>query len=107
MGKTYEQYRSEIYQLDYLITNTTDIDQKLLLIDRNIGLNRSYIHALRRPLPVKIVFCVLLSFAFLLGLMIFLPQIIIRTNRADACQRRIDSLMALKRSLLYQKAQQK
>ncbi len=103
MGKTYEQYRQEIYTLDTLIANTNDPDKKIKLIDENIELNKQYIHVLKRVIPVKIVFCVILSFAFLLGLMIFLPQIIVRKNKIAACERRITSLTAIKTELLSSK----
>ena len=99
MGKKYDDYRREIYDLDFQITNTNDKEQKLELIDKNIQLNKEYIHILKKPIPVKIVFCILLSIFFLLGLIIFLPQIIIRKNRVTACERRIRSLENLKASL--------
>ena len=103
MGKSYEQYRIEIYDLDTRIANTSDVNRKIELIDKNIELNKQYIHVLKRVIPVKIVFCVIISFAFLLGLMIFLPQIIVRSNKVSACERRIASLTAMKQELLLNK----
>ena len=99
MGKKYEQYRQEIYYLDSAIANTNDTEKKIELINKNIDLNRQYIHALKKVIPVKIVFCVILSFVFLIGLAIFLPQIIVRKNKIAACERRIASLTAIKNEL--------
>ena len=95
----YEDYRQQIYILDTRIANTNDPEEKKTLIDQDIALNRQYIHALKKPLPAKIVLCIILSFAFLIGLMIFLPQIIIRNNRINACERRIVALQEVKRCL--------
>ena len=100
MGKKYEQYRQEIYSLDNLINSVTDIDRKLQLIDQDIRLNQEYIHALKKPIPVKIVFCVILSLIYLIGLMIFLPQIIVRKNKIAACERRIAYLRRLRLEIL-------
>lgn len=99
MGKKYDQYRQEIYSLDNLINTVTDKERKLELIDQNIQLNQEYIRVLKRPIPVKIVFCVILSLIYFLGLMIFLPQIIIRKNKIAACERRITYLRQLKQEL--------
>ena len=93
----YEDYRREIYVLDSRIANATDPKTKIELIDQNISLNEEYIKALKKPLAVKIVFCILLSFIYLIGLMIFLPQIIIRKNRIAACEQRIESLKAVRK----------
>ena len=103
MGMKYEDYRREIYALDSMINSVTDVDRRIELINKNISLNQAYIRALKRPIPVKIVFCVILSFAFLLGLMIFLPQIIVRKNKIEACERRISFLKRLKIELLHSK----
>ena len=96
----YNDYRQEIYFLDMQIKTATDPDEKIALIDKNIELNKQYIHVLRRPLAVKTVFCIILSIFFLLGLMIFLPQIIVRKNKAEACERRIRYLTALRMTLV-------
>lgn len=101
MYKSYEQYRQEIYYLDEAIANTKDVDKKLELIDRNINLNNEYIHLLKKSLPVRIIFCVILSFVFLLGLDIFLPQIIVRNNKIKACERRITYLITTKKELSF------
>lgn len=97
---TYEDYRQEIYRLDEKIARVEGKEEKLALIDENIRLNKEYIYLLHRPIPVKIVFCVLLSFVFLLGLMIFLPQIIVRNTKIKACRRRIYALEDYKKELL-------
>ena len=97
--KKYEQYRQEIYYLDAQIEHEEDKEVKIKLIDENIELNKQYIQALHKSIPVKIVFCVLLSILYLLGLVIFLPQIITRKNKIAACQRRIISLEAMKDQL--------
>ena len=97
--KKYEEYRRQIYILDTKIANTADPEAKKELIDQDIELNREYIAVLKKPIPVKIVFCILLSIVYLLGLIIFLPQIIIRKNRIQACLRRIDALEELKKDL--------
>ena len=97
--KKYEDYRREIYDLDRRIASETSSDAKLQLIDENIALNQEYIYLLKKPLAAKRVGCILLSFFFLLGLVIFLPQIIIRKNRINACQRRIYSLESMKEQL--------
>ena len=96
---TYEQYRQEIFSLDEKIAKTDDKEEKLKLIERNIQLNKEYIYVLKRPIPVKIVFCVILSFFFLIGLTIFLPQIIIRKTKIKACERRLVALDQLKGEL--------
>ena len=96
---TYDQYRSRITFLDKQIKETTDRDEKIKLIDENIQLNKEYIHALRKPIPAKIVLCVVLSIFFLIGLMIFLPQINVRKGRIRICERRIDQLRQLKKTL--------
>ena len=106
MGKSYEQYRQEIYYLDSAIANTTDANKKIELIDKDIALNRQYIHVLRRVIPVKTVFCVILSLFALIGLMIFLPQIIVRKNKVAACQRRIYTLSAMRNELTASMMQQ-
>ena len=97
MGMTYNDYRQEIYFLDAQIKEATDNDEKLALIEKNIALNNEYILALRGPLKAKKFWCVFLSIVFFgLGLLIFLPQIIIRNNKADACVRRVRYLISLR-----------
>ena len=96
---TYEQYRQKIYDLDVRIANASDKDRKIELIDENIKLNEEYIYYLKKPLTAKIVWCIILSIVYLIGLMIFLPQIIIRKNKIAACERRICSLKGLKEEL--------
>ena len=86
---SYEQYRDNIMQLDNLIKLETDIDERIELIDKNISLNKEYIYYLRKPIGVKVFFCVLLSIIYFLGLFIFLPQIIVRKNKIKICERRI------------------
>ena len=100
MGRTYDDYRIEIETLDKKIAITEDIQKKIELIDEDIVLNEGYIRVLKRPIPVKIVFCVILSFAFLLGLIIFLPQIIVRSTKIKICRKRIAALQELRVSLL-------
>ena len=102
MSKKYEDYRDRIYFLDKKIENATDKAAKIALIDEDIQLNKEYIVALKKPLAAKIVFCILLSILYLIGLMIFLPQIIIRKNRIKACERRIFFLEDLKKDLQAQ-----
>ena len=99
MADKYETYRQKIYDLDVRIANTTDKDRKIELIDENIKLNEEYIYALKKPLTAKIVLCIVLSIIYLIGLMIFLPQIIMRKNRIAACERRICSLKGIKEEL--------
>ena len=81
-------YRGRINELDNKIIDTSDVNQKLMYIDENIELNRSYVHALHRAIPVKIVFSVLVWPLIL----IFVPQIIIRCTKANICKKRIKSL---------------
>ena len=96
----YNDYRQEIYFLDGQIKNTTDTTEKLELIEKDITLNEAYKRALRKPLAAKKFWCVFLSIiAFGMGLIIFLPQIIVRNTKADACDRKIRYLMALKSTL--------
>ena len=102
MSRKYDDYRDRIYLLDKKIENATDKDAKIALIDENIQLNQEYIAALKKPIPAKIVLCVILSIIYLIGLMIFLPQIIIRKNRIKACERRIFFLEDLKKELQMQ-----
>ena len=97
--KSYEEYRQEIYYLDEKIGRTEDKEEKLKLIDENIQLNNEYINKLKKPIPVKIVLCVVLSIFWLIGLMIFLPQIIIRKTKIKACKRRLYALEQLKGEL--------
>lgn len=97
--KNYEYYRQEISVLDAKIARCEDNEEKIKLIDEDIKLNKEYIHLLRRVIPVKIVFCVILSFAFLLGLIIFLPQIIVRKTKINTCLTRIRSLEEYKKEL--------
>ena len=100
MRKTYNDYRQEIYFLDAQIKAAADNNEKLTLIDKNIALNNEYIAALRKPLKAKKFWCIFLSIICCgLGLIIFLPQIIIRNNKADACVRRVRYLTALKETL--------
>lgn len=95
-----EDYRSKITFLDRRIKEEQDKNAKLQMIDDNIKLNQEYIALLRRPLKGYKVGCVLLSiFFFGLGLLIYLPPIIIRNNRANICERRIDQLRQLKATL--------
>ena len=97
---TYNDYRQEITFLDMQIKTVTNEEEKLVLIDKNIALNKDYIRALRRPLRAKKFWCVFLSILFCgMGLLIFLPQIITRNAKADACERRITYLMTLKSTL--------
>ena len=101
MGMKYNDYRQEIYFLDEQIKTVTDTKEKLALIDKNIALNNDYIRVLRKPLKAKKFWCIFLSIVCCcLGLMIFLPQIIIRNNKADACERRIRYLTALRGTLV-------
>lgn len=96
MGRTYEDYRMEIEVLDKKIGRTADKNERLDLIDKNIALNESYIRVLKKPIPGMIVWCVLLSFLALLGLFIFLPQIITRSSKAHIAKTRIKALNELK-----------
>ena len=72
---SYEQYAAKIYALDARIKNENDQTKRNELLDEAIKVNQDYIEVLRKPLPWKIALCVILSVFFLLGLMIFLPQI--------------------------------
>jgi len=104
MGMKYNDYRQEIYFLDQQIKDATDDNEKIALIDKNIALNNEYIYLLRRKLPGKKFWCVFLSIVcFGLGLIIFLPQIIIRNNKADACIRRVRYLTSLRSTLVNNK----
>ena len=85
----YDQYRQEIEKYDMLINAEQDKEKQNQLLKEAIDLNERYIAALKKPIPAKIVFCVLLSLIYLLGLMIFLPQIIIRKSKIRICQDRI------------------
>ena len=77
-----------------------DPNEKKALIDKDIDLNRKYIYALRKPLRAKKFWCIFLSVVlFGMGLLIFLPQIIVRNNKADICERRIKYLTALKETI--------
>lgn len=99
MGKKYEEYRSRIFALDKMVDSTTDPEEKKRLIDQDIALNEEYIRFLKKPLTAKIILCIVLSILYLIGLMVFLPQIIIRKNRIRACERRITYLRELKANL--------
>ena len=88
MKKSYEEYRQEIYFLDEQIKNATDPKEKAEFIDKNIALNKEYIQVLRKPLAARKFWCIFLSIVFFgMGLFIFLPSIIIRNNKASACER--------------------
>ena len=104
MKMKYNDYRQEIYFLDNQIKNTTDPNEKIALIDKNMALNYEYIRVLRKPLPAKKFWCIFLSIIlFGMGLVIFLPQIIIRNNKVDACNRRIRYLASLRDTLVEKK----
>ena len=91
----YDDYRREIEKYDMLIRLEADKEKQNQLIDEAIKLNKQYIAALKKPIPVKIVFCVLLSIVYLLGLVIFLPQIIVRKNKIKICEDRISKYQTL------------
>ena len=96
MARSYEDYRTDIELLDRRIETANSIEEKIRLIDDDIVLNNGCIRTLKKPIPAKIVWCVLLSVFFLLGLFIFLPQILSRSVKIKACKNKICYLEALK-----------
>ena len=96
INMSYEQYAAKIYALDAKIKNENDQTKRNELLNEAIKVNQDYIEVLRKPLPWKIALCVILSVFFFLGLIIFLPQIIIRNSKAKICENRIATYMAMK-----------
>lgn len=88
--------------LNALIEMEKDPLEKLSLINEDIALNELHIKDIRRAMPVKIVFCVLLSLFYGIGLFIFLPSLIIRKTRINICKDKIASLSKTKEKILLQ-----
>ena len=89
-------YRGKIELLDNKIIDACDDYEKLSLLTEAIELNKAYIRALRRPIPAKIIFGILI---LPLGLIALFPQAIVRSTKANIAKNRVQKYEKMRREL--------
>ena len=96
---TYDEMRVQIPHYDKLIQEETNYSRKLGYIDQQIALLNEYIAFLKKGRRIRIVLCVLLSLLAFMGLVIFLPGIIIRNIKLTRARNKLVYYMKMKTEL--------